>query len=69
MASIIMHPHEKTSFNINEYLDIQLVKIVQVIEIKHGDDTVSIFFNSKNEIDSFLGTIQTEIYAYQREKE
>ena len=65
MASINIHTTQKgeTKFIIGEHGE------TFWIDITRGDDTVSIFFKTKDNLNNFLGMIQTEIYAYQREKE
>ena len=65
MASINIHTTQKreTKFIVREHGEIFW------IDITRSNDTVSIFFKDKKNLDSFLGNVQTEIYAYQREKE
>ena len=39
------------------------------IEISRGSDGIFLFFSDEDTLNRLLGLIQTEIYAYQREKE
>lgn len=65
MASINLHhfnKEEETSFRIVE------TAARKWVEIKRGDDIITIFFSDEDALNRLLGLIQTEIYAYQREK-